>query len=174
MEEETEEGKGEMEKVCCFKDVIESCKNRESGTPLLNLTQTRLTTVKKASRKRKDKLDLCSGEGKKFVHKECILEYTSTDHIQRHKRKTSDSNEPQTKRTRRSDTAFDFNKHCLFCWDTCFLRPDPKNPKRWAKNKGMLCRTADRGAEMKTVKETLLEVCQISYLYEHPLLLLIL
>ena len=60
MEEETKEGKGEIEKVCSFKDVLGSCKDRESGTLLLNLTENRLKTVKKASRKRKDNLDLCS------------------------------------------------------------------------------------------------------------------
>ncbi|XP_066930028.1 uncharacterized protein [Clytia hemisphaerica] len=160
MEEETEGKEGKIQKVCCFKNVLENCKKKEEERALLlELTQNRLSIVKKASRKRKDNLDLFSGEAMKFVHKECLLEYTSTDHIQRHKRKTSDSHQPAAKRTRRSDTAFDFNEHCLFCGSTCLVQRDPKNQKRWKKNKGMLCRTADRGAGMKTVKETLLEIC---------------
>ena len=69
---------------------------------------------------------------------------------------------PPTKHTRRDDIPFDFKKHCIFCGFQCSVVPDPKNPERWKKNKGMLCRTADRGDEMMPVKETLLEVIRLS------------
>ena len=157
MEVDIEESK-DTDKVCCFKDVLESCKMKEQSS-LLKLQQNRLTTLEKASRKRKDKLDLKNQGGNLFAHKECLLEYTSNDHIQRHKRKIENSeNTIPAKRTRSSDTAFDFKQHCLFCGKKCDVEPDPKNPERWKKNKGMLCRAADRGPGLKSVKDYLFEV----------------
>ena len=81
----------------------------------LDSKPTSSRVAKSASQKRENNLDLCSGEVKKFVYQECLLEFTSTYHIQRHKCKNSDSTQPPAKRARRSDTAFDFNDHCLFC-----------------------------------------------------------
>ena len=39
------------------------------------------------------------------------------------------------------------------------MKSDPKNPGRWEKNKGILCKTADRGHGKKSFKEVLLSVC---------------
>lgn len=39
------------------------------------------------------------------------------------------------------------------------MKADPKNPGRWEKNKGILCKTADRGPGKKSFKEVLLSIC---------------
>ena len=38
---------------------------------------------------------------------------------------------------------FDFKRNCFICGQYCEVTPDPKNPGR-KKNRGILCRTADR------------------------------
>ena len=152
--EKASEESEDKEVVYCFKDVLDNCKKRESSL----LVQ--LTTVIKASRRQKDKLKMKTEE---IAHQDCSLEYTSSDHIMRHKRKNADSHQGSSKRTRNSCTPFDFREQCFFCGDTCHVEPDPKNPERWKKNKGMLCRTADRGAGPKNVKEVLLK--HVKFLY---------
>ena len=95
-----------------------------------------------------------------ILHRACLLEYTSSDHIRRHLKRKSNSKQQEpvpTKRTRRSNASFDFKKNCLFCAKSCSIEPHSKHPERWRKNKGMLRRTADRGKGKKLVKEVLLE-----------------
>ena len=65
MEADTEEYE-DKENVCCLKDILESCKKRESKSLLL-LSENRLSSVQKASRKRKDNLNLDSEKEKKSI-----------------------------------------------------------------------------------------------------------
>ena len=63
------------------------------------------------------------------------------------------------KRCRRSEIpAFNFKVNCLFCGNFCEVKKDLKHPDRWKKNKGILCRTADRGKGKKSFKDVLLKV----------------
>lgn len=62
------------------------------------------------------------------------------------------------------ERSFEFKKACLFCGKDCSIVKDSKNPTRWEKNPGVLCKTANRGKdqfgnERKSFKEVLLEIC---------------
>ena len=84
------------------------------------------------------------------AHHYCYLYHTSKDHVQRHLKRTAkysvDAINSSSSRKSRHSTSkpFDFNLQCVFC-EPFSIKPDPKNPSRWKKNKGTLCRTADRG-----------------------------
>lgn len=61
----------------------------------------------------------------------------------------------------RSQTGgFNFKVNCFICGEVCQTVPDPKHPDRWSKNKGILCRTADRGAGKLSFKEVMLDICR--------------
>ena len=155
MEKDTEEDKA----VCIFVELSSNCHKRRT-TDLIKLSETRLQTIIKASKKRKDNLDIHDDE-EIMAHKACILEYTFSDHISRHlKRKSNDKQQGlvPTKRTRGSNVSFEFKKNCIFCANSYIIELDSKHPDRSRKSKGMLCCTADRGKGKKSVKKVLLEV----------------
>ena len=56
----------------------------------------------------------------------------------------------------------------FFYGEKCAIEADPKNPNRFKKNPGILCRTADRGSakfedgkevKRKSFKQVILDVC---------------
>ena len=62
-----------------------------------------------------------------------------------------------------SEATFDFKTNCLICGKVCEVEPDKKNPERFNRNPGYLCRTADRGKDKqgrirKPFKEVLEDV----------------
>lgn len=66
--------------------------------------------------------------------------------------------QPPTKRARRSELpAFDFREHCFFCGEACIMDPDPRHPDRW--RIARLCLTADRGPQLTTFKQAILDIC---------------
>ena len=148
----------EDETVCIFIELLSNC-SKTHTTDLIKLSDTRLQTVLKSSKKGKDDLNIHNDEGI-MACKACFLEYTSYDHISRHLRRKSNSKQQElvpTKRTRRSIASFDFKKKLLFCANSGSIEPDSKHRDRWRKNKGMLCCTADRGKGKRPVKDVLLE-----------------
>ena len=145
--------------MCIFIELLSNCRKRHT-TDLIKLSETRLQTVIKANKKRKDNLNIHDDE-EIIAHEACFLEYTSSDHISRHLKRKSNSKQQEfvpTKRTRRSNASFDFIKNCLFCANSGSIEPDSKHCNRWRKNKGMLCCTADGGKGKKLFKEILLEL----------------
>ena len=88
-----------------------------------------------------------------FFHSNCYLTHTSTDDVTRHLKRNlthKPRSEVAAKRpTRSSLDAFQFKRNCFICGDVCSIDPDKKHPDRWKKNKGFLCRTADRGKDKK-------------------------
>ena len=159
------------EESCLFKgnEQINTCSpSTKSGKPLKILSKGRLESVKKQSRKRKDKLhsslDLMSSPHRRKLkyHEACISTYTSKWHINRRKRqrKKSESNEPCVKRVHRSSTVETFNwkEDCLFCAKPCKIEKDPKHPDRW--EEAYLCRTSERSnIGREQYKKTLLDIC---------------
>lgn len=75
MEEDIEED----EAVCIFIGLLSNCLKRQT-TDLVKLSETRLQTVIKTSRKRKDNLNI-PGDEEIMPHKACLLEYAYFDHI---------------------------------------------------------------------------------------------
>ena len=150
--------------LCIFKNHI-GCSVNAVYSPV-ELSSTRKDTVKQSSLRRKDNLHLSLDSiNSLYYHTNCYLSYISDDHINRHlKRKSNDdsssSSASSNKRNMRSASVkFDFKKNCIVCGNCCNIIPDKKHPDRWAKNKGFLCRTVDRGKGLKTFKEVLLETC---------------
>lgn len=150
--------------VCIFEDIVHTCSRHRSDN-FIELLETRLEKIKDSSLDRKDgfhdKLDdFISPQ----AHNYCYLHYTSKDHIQRHLKRTAKCsvdkiNSSSSRKSRRSTSKpFDFNLHCIFCGEPCAIKPDPKNPSRWKKNKGILCRTADRGKGNLSFKDVILQV----------------
>ena len=155
MEKDTKED----EAVCIFIELLNNCHKRRT-IDFRKLSETRLQTVIKASKKRKDNVDIHNNE-EIMTHKACLLKYTSSNFISKHLKCKSNGKKQElvpTKCTRRSNASFEFKKICLFCANSCNIEPDSKHPDRWRKNKGILCCTADRGKEKKSVKEVILEV----------------
>ena len=69
---------------------------------------------------------------------------------------------------RASKEAFEFKNQCFICGKDCVVEADPKNPRRFKKNPGVLCTTADRGSvkfedgrevKRKSFKQVMLDVC---------------
>ena len=150
------------ENVCVFKDVLECSNTNEYSS--VEMSQLRIQKAIESSLRRNDELytSLQSMENIKY-HKNCYISYTSNDHIDRYpKRKTqqeASSSSSANKRSRRSlSTTFEFKRNCLVCGEICNVIPDKKHPDRWMKNKGFLCRTADRGKGKMSFKEVLLQV----------------
>lgn len=75
MEEDIEED----EAVCIFIGLLSNCLKKQT-TDLVKLSETRLQTVIKTSRKRKDNLNI-PGDEEIMPHKACLLEYAYFDHI---------------------------------------------------------------------------------------------
>ena len=93
------------------------------------------------------------------------MQYTSNNHIQWYLKRTGQENNgnsttsPPIKKSRRPiDIKFDFKCHCILCASECAMAPDAKNPARWQKNKGILCKTADRGEGKLSFKDVTLQV----------------
>lgn len=141
-----------------FRSVMENiCLICESSKPKLTRS-SRVQAVRNASQQRGDHLaEKLTDVSSFFCHKNCISTYCSPDHIKRFlkKRKQEEPKEtqPKTKRVRRSETSFQFLKHCLFCGDACEIYKPAKNPSRW--REAYLCRTADREGQV-SFKDTVL------------------
>jgi len=128
----------------------------------------RIKSIIQASKRRQDTLHIALEKQLQDdpslllqCHRDCVSTYTSSWHISRHLKRTvaTTSCETPVKRTRRYDAVkFDFRQNCLYCGETCIIRPDPKNPKRW--RKAVVCRTADRPGR-QTFKDAILEVCAL-------------
>ena len=56
------------------------------------------------------------------------------------------------------DTLFDFKKSCFICGVECIVEPDPKNPTRWNKKQGVLCRIADKGKGKQSFEDVPLQI----------------
>ena len=59
---------------------------------------------------------------------------------------------------RSMDTLFGFKKSCFICGSEFIAEPDLKQPSRWNKKQGVLCRTADRGKGKQPFKDVPLQV----------------
>ena len=121
MEKDSEEDKA----VCIFVELSSNCHERRT-TDLIKLSETRLQTFIKASKKRKDNLDVHDDE-EIMAHKACLLEYTFSDHISRHLKRKSNGKQQElvpTKRTRGSNVSFEFKKNCIFGANSCSIEPD--------------------------------------------------
>lgn len=152
-----------MEGCCIF------CKEDGRKKELRVAGTDRIQTIIKSSKQRSDHLHedletrlLADKHLNVLCHRDCVSTYTSKSHIKRHLNKLSlskSSEEPSAaKHLRRSGSPyFSFRQHCLFCGEEC-LDIDPKHPDRW--RRVVLCRTAVRGEERKTFKDTLLDVCR--------------
>ena len=166
-----------MESKCCmFKGILHTCKD---GGDLINPTQQNLETFKAKSKERKDgkfsSNDLPATQTM-WMHKNCSKTYISKDHIKRHLarlRKAEDteiSSHPRKSARIGNVKSFDFECNCLFCGAECHIvNPDKKNPQRWERNKGVLCRTADRGKSIDGIRrlsfrEVIIQVSKISFL----------
>ena len=133
-----------MSRHCLFENVISNCPKSED---LIEISETRMLSVKNASKKRKDLL--CKDipfPSNKSAHKNCLSTYTSSTHIDRYlKRNKNRLEELSAKKARRSsEECFIWKKHCLFCGDECdIINTDTKHPNRWRKS--YQCRTSERG-----------------------------
>ena len=155
---------------CLFKDYLDSCnvQNRYNSTKLT--IKTKQTVIAK-SKRRGDTLHKDINQLEQKYHTLCYSNYTSNEKIERYlKRKHSlESKETTPKRIRRGEIEhFDFKSKCFFCGEQCAVKPDPKNPGRFSKNQGYLCKTADRGTakfedgksiKRKSFKEVILDIC---------------
>ena len=107
MEKDTEEDGA----VCIFIEFLSNCHKRQF-TDFIKLSETCLQIVIKASKMRKDNLDILDDE-EIIAHKACLLKYTSSDQISRHLKCDSNGKKQKhvpTKCTRRSNASFDFKK----------------------------------------------------------------
>jgi hypothetical protein len=92
-------------------------------------------------------------------HRSCVSTYTSKTHLKRAILSTgsgdSEASSSHPKKQRRSNTAFEFQKHCVFCGENCYLKKDPKHPDRW--------RAAYQFRQLETkkklVKDSVIETC---------------
>ena len=151
---------------CIFRDVLESCSVGKCYA-VNELTKTRKETVISSSVKRKDDFHQIIQNFSTFkYHDLCYAYYNSKDKINRYLKRMNEQSVdgPSAKRLNRSYVSmFDFRRNCFACGQYCEVSPDPKNPGRWKKNRGILCRKADRGKDNKSFKQVLLEVGYISY-----------
>ena len=70
--------------VCVLKNVLKNCCKRKA-TNFTDVSEFRLQSLCKGSRKRRDALHKVLESSRSYrVHKLCLLEYTSTDHIKRY------------------------------------------------------------------------------------------
>ena len=105
-----------------------------SDKPVI-LKSTRIQSLKDASLKRGDGLSATLEQGATdfLCHRNCISTYCSKTHIERalkkFKLKDDASSSTSTKRSRRSETKFNFLEHCLFCGETCEVEKPKKNPR---------------------------------------------
>lgn len=146
---------------CIFQDVVESCAVDKCYAKN-ELTKNRKETVISSSIKRKDDFHQRIENFSSYkYHNLCYTYYTSKEKIDRHLKRINEQPVvgPSAKRLNRSSVSmFNFKRNCFICGQHCEVTPDPKNPGRWEKNRGILCRTADRGKGNKSFKEVLLEV----------------
>ena len=126
------------------------------------LTEARRAKVQQSSERRSDDFyESLDFSNPLHYHKNCYLTYTSSSHIERYRKRTSQGGEdsPPPKRTGRSSSnLFDFKRNCLICGDICNVEKDKKHPERWERNKAFLCRTSDRGKGKISFKDVLLQV----------------
>ena len=156
---------------CVFRTVLESCSIQKQLAPTC-ITEKQSQKIIACSKERKDNL-YKDFEKDSVYHENCYATYTSKEKITKYlnkKRKSEiESNSsvhgsPENKRLRSTGT-FNFAKACFICTKDCPVEnPDPKNPSRWEKNRGILCQTADRGKSndgrpRKSFKEVLLHCC---------------
>ena len=148
-----------QEKLCVFKHILECSITCELSEDCLS--EARKEKVVQCSIRRNDNLHAGLDLSSIHYHKNCYLTYTSNDHINRYLKRThsEEAGTSDVKRSRRLSTEkFDFKQNCIICGKYCNVIKDKKHPDRWKKNKGFLCRTADRGKGKLSFKETLLKV----------------
>ena len=127
------------ENECIFTNILIT--RRTCTRPVEQLSEERKFKVKNSSIARLDsyhaKIDW---NAPLFFHSNCYLTYNP-------------GSEVAAKRpTRSSLDAFQFKRNCFICGDVGSIEPDKKHPDRWKKNKGFLCRTADRGKGKKHLR----------------------
>ena len=153
-----------MEK--CYFLKVDKCVRPESSdyaTAGPQRVQTIINCSKKYDDNLHQELQECPDKDSDYsirTHRICVSTYTSKQHVERFlKRKGADvtglSVSPR-KRRRSSLPDFDFQKHCLFCGETCNVNKDPKHPTRW--RKAYLCRTV--GDDGTDLKQEILKVCK--------------
>ena len=159
---------------CIFRDVLESC-SVDKCYAVNELTKTRKDTVISSNIKQKDDFHKIIENFSTFkYHDLCYTYYTSKEKINRHLKRINEQSVdgPSAKRLNQSSVRmFNFKRNSFICGQYCEATPDPKNPGQWGKNRGILCRTADRGKGNKSFKDVLLEIGYISYC-RHILLLI--
>ena len=152
----------------------------EGDGKLITATVTRLINIIEKSKLRNDLLHLDiaklrseNGDNMRFkYHKNCVLTYTSKDHIKRalSKERQCSSSETTVKRRRRSENhEFNWKRHCFFCDEMCLVKPDPKHPDRWCE--AYESHTSERPGR-PTLKNTILMVNFYSVylkIQNHPL-----
>ena len=148
---------------CVFNGTLSIC-TADKKDELIKLSNTRIEKIETSSIKRSDEFSGSLNVEYAYAHNGCYLNYTSSDHIKHYSKRTGitvgqTTSTADVKRRRRSElSSFSFKRDCLFCGEVCSVVIDPKHPERWKNNKGVLCRTADRGGGKKTFKEVILEV----------------
>ena len=96
----------------------------------------------------------------------CYTYYTSKGKINRQLKRVNKQSVhcPSVKRQNRSSVSmFDFKRNFVICGQYCEVTLIAKNPGRWVKNRGILCRAADCAKGNKNLKEVILEAGYISY-----------
>ena len=115
----------------------------KSSQPLITSGPAHIKTIIKASKQCGDDRDIVSILQQNFdrnpsltihCHKNCVLEYTSKQHITccgSSEGQRSSSEQPP-KRIRRSEVSpFNFLEHCIFCGQDCVLEHDKCNTSCW-------------------------------------------
>ena len=154
----------EMEE--CYFSKINKCRCPESSD-FATAGPQRIQTIIICSKKCDDNLHQdqqeCLDNDSEYsirTHRTCVSTYTSKQQVERFlKWKGSETTglSVSPRKTRRSSMPdFDFQKHCLFCGETCNVNKDPKHPARW--HRAYLCRTV--GDEHADFKQEILKVCQ--------------
>ena len=149
--------------------ILQRCLNcGGSNKPLITAGPERLRSIVEASKCRGDGLHLnlepmvhdCDSSTR-LLHRNCVSTYTSKTHIKCFlSRQNRTTDEPVGKRTCRSDNSpFNFKEHGLICGEKCCPKLDPKHPNRWRRVNQ--CRTADRGPNQSTLKDVILDVCDL-------------
>ena len=153
------------EEECFFKWKF-NCENKSER--LIESGSTRIETIIKCSKIYHDgineQLEESVHKNNDFTikcHKNCASTYTSTTQIQRYlkrqKQEAASSPIPPKKTRRSGSTSFSFQQNCIFCGEVCNLDKDLKNPARW--RQAYLCREIEKKGDNKTLKQSILEVC---------------
>ena len=71
--------------VCVLKDLLNNTCGKRKSWEIIDILESRFQSLYRASKKRRDDLHKTLSTSENYrVHKSCLLEYTSTDHIKRY------------------------------------------------------------------------------------------